>query len=210
MTSERTFDLPDGRLMKANLLAIYDAATPAERDTGEQWYSVAYTFARGLGARYKRTTAEAAGIIAALSPGCSWERNMALADMMMQRGDCRHSYGAPINKARAIWTGASPGAVLKGPKERNFYGNILEPDSADFLTIDRHAVSILMGRKVESLPQRKGYYERCARIYTEVAFDLHIYTPNQLQATTWLAWRRLNPAARWAKRMHPQLDLDWE
>lgn len=196
----KPFDLPDHATMAANLAATLADATRAEQDTGLAWYDTAHTFTIGLADRYDLPLEHAAGIIAALSPGCDWERNLTLADTMAATGDCRHPFGNAIRKARAIWTGALPSETLGGDKVRNFFCNILAPGCIGPVTIDRHAVSVLVGHKVEGLPSRKGYYERCAKVYREAAAQAGL-APHQVQAISWLAWRRNNPALRWAGKM---------
>ncbi|HEV2122944.1 MAG TPA: hypothetical protein VGW38_09235 [Chloroflexota bacterium] len=186
----KPFDLPDHDTMRANLYATLRRATPAELDTGEAWYDVANTFAWGLAEKHDLSPHYAAGIIAALSPGCEWERNLALAQRMAERGDCRHPYGNAIHKARAIWSGTHPEQVLGGDKVRSFYKNITTPWIEGPVTIDRHAVSCLVGRKVEGVPQRKGYYERLADVFRDVAAELG-RPAHVVQAQAWLAWRRL-------------------
>lgn len=191
----RVFDLPDHETMANNLRAVLADATQAEQDTGEAWYDVAHSFCVGLGERYALGTVSAAGILAALSPGCEWERNLALAERMASAGDCKHPFGNAIHKARAIWTGNLPSRVLGGPKVRSFFCNILRPDLAGPVTIDRHAVSALVGHKVEGIPERKGYYERCAEVFRTVAAERG-ELPHVTQAVAWLAWRRLHPNPR--------------
>lgn len=186
----KPFDLPDHDTMRANLYATLRRATLAELDTGEAWYDVAHSFSRGLAEKNDLTIDHGVGIVAALSPGCEWLRNLALAERMASHGDCRHPYGDAIHKARAIWTGTHPEAVLGGDKVRSFYRNILVPELDGPVTIDRHAVSCLVGRKVEGVPQRKGYYERLADVFRDVAAELG-RPAHVVQAQAWLAWRRL-------------------
>lgn len=68
--------------------------------------------------------------------------------------------------------------------------NILQPNNTSVVTIDRHAISIALGRvstqKEQSLT--KNQYEFFVQCYVWTAEQLGI-TPSELQGRTWSAWR---------------------
>ncbi len=158
-------------------------------------------------ARYGCLVPETAcGVYAALSPNNSEESNME--DMIRavscfrdptSRLDERwagltvHTYGANKLKAKRILEGESPDAVLKGLKTWNFYHNILEPESSEYVTVDGHMVNIWNGARVpldEAGISRLEYRIVVAGV-VELAERVGI-RPCQLQSILWIAWRRLH------------------
>jgi len=93
-----------------NIKAIYQLATLTEQQDGITWYPNAYQIALNLAERYEITTAQAIGVIAALSPRNRWERNVEDAESLIaafQAGGAEQAqltkvctFGA--NKAKAV------------------------------------------------------------------------------------------------------------
>jgi len=84
--------------------------------------------------------------------------------------------------------------AVNGMKTRAFAENILDPEGDHRVVIDRHAWNITQGERIivnKSGPKvtPKRYRDAAAK-YRAIAKDLGI-RPNQLQAITWLTWRRL-------------------
>lgn len=114
-----------------NLRACYLRATPEDIYTGRTWYAVANHHAKVLAEKYGLPISATAGIIAALSPGSQWERNLTDAETFCQewRGGARGrklpalgSYGfANVVKAGRCAAGEDPLSVLGGLKVRAFY-----------------------------------------------------------------------------------------
>lgn len=179
--------------------AVYGQATDQEVRAGLLWYECARMEAETLAQAHGVTVRTAVGIVAALSPGCPWDRNIPLAATMLATGDCAHPYGDAIRKARRILNGEDPTHVLKGRKVRSFYHNILYPATSQAVTIDRHALAIVtateQGKRGASVIdykwlKRPGAYQMVAACYRTVARELDML-PSELQAITWLVWRRL-------------------
>ena len=66
-----------------NIKAVYQLATLTEQQDGISWYPNARQIARDLADRHGIHPAEAAGVIAALSPRNRWERNVEDADRLI-------------------------------------------------------------------------------------------------------------------------------
>lgn len=184
--------LPDSATMVDNILAIYREASPAELVEGAGWYAEASDFARELSEVNDITYRQACGIIAALSPQTSWDRNVELAARFAATGECEH-FSDALAKAKAIRKGADPADVLRGRKVRSFFANIYRPNTSGAITVDRHAVSIALGynwHPAEKVLERMGAYTMVASAYRTAARILGI-APQQVQAITWLAWRRV-------------------
>jgi len=150
------------------------------------------------------TLEQAAGVIASLSPGCQWGRNLQDADQLIaahvawKRLPNVGSYGRRnIVKARKILDGDSPFDVLPetGPKTRAFYSLIVNPANATTVCIDRHAKAVAVNRVGSGVDRtnvvRASEYEFYAWHYRAIAERLGLLS-HQLQAVTWVCWRRLH------------------
>lgn len=174
-----------------NIRRSFLLASPGEVADGMFWYPTAHTFATGLATKHGITVAQAAGIVAALSPQVSWERNLVLAETLCELRTAK-TLGASVYKALAILDGADPLDVLGGPKVRAFYACILEPNTALTVCIDRHAYDVAVGQvtgdKARGSLERVGEYGRIADAYRTVANEFGVM-PHQVQAVTWVSWR---------------------
>ena len=179
-----------------NVTRVFRAATPAEVESGAEWYRDTREVARAMGETYGTSLAQAAGIIAALSPLKSWGANVNLAHRFMAAGGLHTGYlSGGLSKARAILKGDHPLDVLGGLKVRNFYLSIIT-SGAEGVCVDRHAYSVAVGTRVVGVPSLsvKRYdavaerYRRAAKVLSrEYGTDL---TPAQVQSVTWSLWRR--------------------
>lgn len=165
-----------------------DAVTPDEHQEGMQWYEDAYGVACML------TPADpsmGAGILAALSPNTSWPQNVRRAMTLVDTGTVG-AFPDSVSKAQRILAGESPLDVLGGNKVRSFYTDIMGLPN-ESVTIDRHAIDISVGRPLSNGERanmlKAGGYARLARFYTTVAREYDV-TPSQLQAITWVHWRK--------------------
>lgn len=176
-----------------NILSVYALATAAERREGMNWYVSAYALAMSL---TPNNPEMGAGIIAALSPMTSWPENIKKARILVETGTV---YGLTANtvKAQRILAGENPRDVLpKGRKTYAFFCNIIGENSLDTVTIDRHAYDIARFEVSTDNNRRIGVkvYREMAQAYLDAAASLGI-TGAQLQAITWVAWRRRFAAA---------------
>ena len=148
-----------------------------------------------------------AAVIAALSPNNRWERNLRDADNLIGAyilggySDAvkvkSSTYGLNKAKALEILEGAAPLEVLGGLKVRAFYGCIMGDDA---VCVDGHAYAIWKGERISTSSTPKI----SAKLYASISADYAKatdtvnsvlggqYKPFQIQAITWLAWRRLN------------------
>lgn len=197
-----------------NLRACYLRATPEDIEAGKDWYWQGFDKAMELAEEYGFTkkavhpqtgfddVSATAGIIAALSPGSQWERNLTDAETFCQewRGGARGrklpalgSYGfANVVKAGRCAAGEDPLSVLGGLKVRAFYACLINPDDPDAVCLDRHAKSAAYGRKLldrESVVS-VSEYDWLAEHFRREARRAGLL-PNQFQAICWVVWRRL-------------------
>lgn len=201
MISYKNFNLDK---MTDNINSIYQLASDAEIADGRSWYRLAYRFSQTLADKHDLSLPVVVGIIAALSPETSWTQNIIDAENLITLGDNCTVSTYPNNKLKAL-------GILYGDicpidrfvadsrynwrKTAAFFQNILRPDDTTTVTIDRHAARIAHDYYITaddaiyySNTVRK--YETTAKSYKILASDLNIL-PQQLQAITWLTYRRL-------------------
>lgn len=153
-----------------------------------------------------------ASVVAVLSPQTEWRTNKAKADYAVNcviKGDpVVGHYGVQCAKVVKLFQyfllnrgdAFSNEDVLKiiskpvAKKTRHFYLNIISDSSV--VTVDGHAKSIADNGtdrvSITTVSQPNGArYDAYAKAYCEVAAELGI-KPSQLQAITWLTYRRLD------------------
>ena len=198
--------LPDPDTLTANILSVYDARTAAEQVQGLRWYADAREVADEVARTAALPNRHGAGVIAALSPQTSWHANIGMALEAAVKGtadDAPHCADA-CDKATAILSGAEPSEVLGGRKVRSFYANISRPRRSGPVTIDRHAVAICLRglegadtSRFDPVPpstlERIGVYTYLASAFRGAA-DRTDLRPHEMQAVTWVTWRRLTGA----------------
>ena len=194
-----------------NIIGKYKQAPEEMLKGGHEWYSraneVAHTIGRG-------DVSKGAGIIAALSPLSTWEKNVSQAHELIKTGNVHNALRpANVEKARRIHQGEDPTSVLGGHKVTSFFHNINDPSSAEHVTIDRHAYDIAMGhpfvgagggkakRNITEGPSghtpmsedlglsAMGRYKHFAHAYKTAAGELGVDLPHKVQATTWVQHR---------------------
>ena len=185
----------------SNILAIWDRSTKADRQEGAAWYGAAHTFAVGLSETFGISVKQACGIVAALSPRVSWSENLRLAETVCATGSAK-GLRVNVGKAERILQGESPNHVLAAPigkprsgrKVRSFFSNIWLLEGSAAVTIDRHAWDIAAGAVGDDASRkgldRVGVYSLLESAYREAGERLNVH-PSTVQATTWVAWRRL-------------------
>ena len=163
-------------------------ATPAQIAQGSTWYHRAYRTAKQIAHANGHTTAQAAGVLAALSPQVTWDRAVTLASLAA-RGEYVPHFRRQTAKAQRILTGEPPLDVLSGPKVRAFFRNIVDPDRNGPVTIDRWAMRIAFGEDLnQSLLEANGMYLAVSGLFLSVGRN-HGLTGAQTQAITWVTMR---------------------
>lgn len=184
-------ELPDAATMATRIDAVYAQALESEHFDGRAWYSAAGSIARVVAGGHDISHEAGAGILAALSPQCSWDENVVRA-LAHADGEDVGATADSLSKADRLASGADAFDVLGGRKVRSFWRNIL--GQHHHVTVDRHAVAIVFGRALSDreikLLERPGPYVIIAAAYRAAA-RRHGIEASTLQAVTWLAWRRL-------------------
>ena len=184
------------------VLAVWDGADAATRGYGAEWYGNAHATAAELAARYGFTVAQAAGVIAALSPRVKWAPNVAAAEVVLSWAEdardgrpvadveslareCGGPFRANVRKATHVVALDDPLDGLNGPKERAFYRNIM--GDTDGVTVDVWATRAATYGK-QNAPKGKADYANIAQGYRRAARAAGT-TPRDLQAAVWAAYR---------------------
>lgn len=172
-----------------NIIAVYARATPDEIDNGAAWYEMAHDIALDIsgGNAY-----QGAGVISAFSPRQQWHINIRNARNAFATGIATGHTKAMCSLAQRILDGEYAMDVLKGDKQRAFCDAIATGGKSTIATIDRHAHDIAVGHCDFTDGTRKigkVLYREMSAAYAEAADSLAIST-NQLQAITWVTWRR--------------------
>lgn len=198
-----------------NILGMYSKSNLEDIKQGKIWYESARSFCLNLSDSSGYSLDQVVGVVAALSPRNRWETNKVDAVNCIRRHrqieSNLHKKGAirPLggsvgpgevsvstfnqNKLKAwrILDGESPNNVLGGPKVRAFYNNILKLEEGGHVTIDSHAINIYRAEvKVGPVITSKQYF-LIESTYKEAAYYVGLL-PHQLQAITWLAFKRIN------------------
>jgi len=190
-------ELPTFEEMRANLRATIDGSSFGAEVEGLAWYASAHSIAADMAVRHGLTVRQCAGVLAALSPQTGWAENIRLADEACGSGKASgHTFDA-CGKADRILAGEDPADVLGGRKVRSFFANIVEPGRSGAVTVDRHCVDMLVGRRGavnDRVLERPGAYVLCAAVVRSVARDLG-WRPHEVQAVAWVAWRQTHDVA---------------
>ena len=194
------------KLTYSHLLAVYFAAIDAELVNGSRWYADALEVCSNIATDCSLAIDTVAGVMAALSPNNRWERNitdcrnLCLAYCLGGYADAEQikvtTFNANKRKALNILSGQLPLSVLSGLKVRAFFECIV---GADSVCIDGHAYSIWQGERITTTSTPKispKLYAAISADYRHAAGIINqitglSYSAAQLQAITWLTWRRL-------------------
>ena len=183
-----------------NLMSILDRTPDAVVLEGKDWYRQANIFVQDLADKYKLSLYQTAAVVACLSPAVKWETNLKdaqrLIDTFYHRGYIGakaitvSTYGAQKMKAIEVLTNRLRLSPKTGPKTYNFAHNIHDPFDPNFVTIDRHAWNILEGAMNSgSVALTTKKYNLAVDVY-KVAAKSTGFLPNQIQAITWIQYRK--------------------
>lgn len=176
-----------------NILKIWNLSQPEDR---YDWYNEAYHFALSVSEVTDLNINQVCGVIAALSPRKTWEQNKIQAVQFIKTGNCGHMNAFKDKAARIIACSGNEDQILKilnGAKITSFYLNIRYPQQSINITIDRHALSICLGRWINEFDytgmtaKQYAFFSDC---YRHAAAKLAV-SPLLVQSVTWVVWRRI-------------------
>lgn len=180
--------------MERQILGYYNLATKIERASGITWYADALAECEMLASLYTLPVTTVVGMVAALSPRNRWATNVLDAEQVIVNGENAsvHTFQANLAKAVRILNGEHPTDVLRGNKVCAFY-HCLCLDETDTVCVDGHAYGVAcgFGERIQVKTVTAAAYERISTVYVNTANHLGL-EPRQLQATTWLTYRRIH------------------
>lgn len=178
-----------------NIRAYYLLSTLHERQQGLDWYDTAYRDCESLAITYDISTQVICGMVAALSPRNRWTRNITDTEQVILLGEDAvvGTFNTNKTKALKILNGASPLTVLSGNKVTAFYKCLVYRVICDDVCVDTHAYGVALGNGERLRPKNISdtKYAEISDDYRELALELGIQ-PKQLQAITWLTYRRIH------------------
>jgi hypothetical protein len=186
-------------------------ASQADIISGLEWYQRAYDLAvRFINAYDGLTMGQAVGVIAALSPNNKWERNCIDAEAMIKTWHIGGDYNLikvctfNPNKKKAIdilslesVDTEAIASILSGQKVVAFYRSIMGDKNA--VCVDGHAYAIFIGERIPTTktpsitPKLFETIQRAYQLVSKRSVELCgvELSPTQVQAITWVTYRRL-------------------
>jgi len=202
------------KTMRANtrhISGMLQLASQTDIISGLEWYQRAYDLAvRFIHAYEGLTMGQAVGVIAALSPNNKWERNCIDAEAMIKTWAIGGDYNAikvctfNKNKQKAIAILSlesvdteAIASILNGQKVVAFYRSIMGDKNA--VCVDGHAYAIFIGERIPTTktpsitPKLFETIQRAYQLVSKRSVDLCgvELSPTQVQAVTWVTYRRL-------------------
>lgn len=184
-----------------NILSVYSRADRIDLDEGMHAYVRYHESLKYYARFYSVKMPHVIGAFAALSPNNDYIKNLrSLVTLLegMRRGAQVHgctvsTYKACRDRAWCFLHGKDFLETTVGKKTRNFYLNILNPYDYEPVTIDGHMACVYVGRRMtmKEVVRSRFKYDEVAQAVRQAAYDIGIL-PNQLQATLWFTWKRIN------------------
>ena len=190
-----------------NIKAIYSLSTIQEKIDGANWYESAHKIALNLADNYGLTLQTAAGVIAALSPRNKWSRNVIDAENLIETfvRDPESAVKIKVctfnkNKEKALkilrnnqdFFTDNTREILSGPKLNEFFNCILGVE--DDVCIDGHAYCIFNGSRtsLKDVPSIGVKLRKEIKSDFRKAAAKFNISAAQMQAITWVTWRRIH------------------
>jgi len=190
-----------------NIQKVLDQATAEERAYWSSWYRDASGTVQKYATKHKLPLEIMAGVVAALSPGSRWWRNLQNADKLVtfwQAGIFKSmskldTYPAMLQKAVRILEqyrdhGTFAIEEVSTPKVSVFYNSLVDPvGTQKDLVLDGHAINVARGEKRSlkglegpTAEERKGILQAYADVAAANGLDVQ-----GLQALTWFLWKNV-------------------
>lgn len=183
-----------------NIIAVYHRADRVDLREGLAAYASYHQTMQNFAASYDADVEIVAAVFSALSPMNDYMGNMrslksvlegVKVGLPVEKIKCTTTHSNRLKAYRLAIGDAGPREVFKGKKTFAFWNNLSRPTCEKYVTVDRHALSIYEGYRVAKPNVPRNRYDGIADCYREAAKILGVI-PNQVQAVTWLTWKRIN------------------
>lgn len=170
---------------KDNIRAVLPDVIP----TGStSWYAVARRQCRAAALAHGYDVRQFTAVVAALSPGRYWTRNIRDAIAFLNGEPIPQPCGGnPLRTAMAVMLDGPDAIPSSQVKVRSFFDNLTETETSTAVTVDSHAASVWAGRRERGSVQfGESLYRKIERDYQELAAEYGVL-PHEIQAAAWVA-----------------------
>ena len=206
--------------MIENIKGVYYLSKAYEKKHGEIWYKVANKSCSAIAKKVGMHSAIVVGVLSALSPNNKWERNVIDAENMCiayksnipldEVKVCTYNANKQkaikilelIDKDKIFVDIDDIREILNGNKVKAFFDCIyLYEHNENTVCIDGHAKAIYIGEKFALSSNSSNVTNKQYRVISQAYIDATkeinesegtSYLPYQIQAITWVAWRRIH------------------
>ncbi len=191
----------------SNILEVFKQCTKEELEHGLTWYQQAKDRCQEIADKNEMPLHISVGAVSALSPTNNWEQNLKDGDLFCTTfADGGYREDVKASTYKKMWDKAwsileengdyeTTANILNGPKITDFYRCIM---GENVCVIDGHAWCIAFAdrRVMQEVPFiGKKLRVELQEAYT-IAGEQHGMTAYQMQAATWVAWRRIHGVGR--------------
>ena len=190
-------------------------------EDGRKWYPEEHALAERRAKAYHVSVAQAAGVVSATSPRCSYAINQRVTDEILDAAPkmkdpswLGHAGGGVMGAFRddglRIAMGEDIGKTLGGAKRRSFFSNIMWPGKTDAVTVDTWMMDAMMSlgmtkdqaaelarEKSKDAPSGLGMMLTADAV--RAAAKQRGMAPDEIQAAYWIALQKKaglpNPSA---------------
>ena len=205
--------------MAADVLG--NIAEQGTMEDGRRWYPEEHALAERRAKAYHVSVAQAAGVVSATSPRCSYAISQRVTDEILDAAPkmkdpswLGHAGGGVMGAFRddglRIAMGEDIGKTLGGAKRRSFYSNIMWPGKTDAVTVDTWMMDAMMSlgmtkdqagelarEKSKDAPAGLGMMLTADAV--RAAAKQRGMAPDEIQAAYWIALQKKaglpNPSA---------------
>lgn len=173
-----------------NILAEYERATTKDISVGWTWYSDMRQWCEVIAKQHGTYTHRVVGMFAVLSPMITVEQCKRATVEVLELGGTDLNYPDNVEKARQVLAGNYE--AIRGQKVQAFEEAITHPWGDSNPVIDRHAVSVYMGRAINDKQRgglaRKKVHKRISNAYRKAA-EVEGVPIHVMQAIVWESYR---------------------
>lgn len=198
-------------MIRETILEVYELADFIDRQEGMVAYWNYNRTMKLIAHQWQRPLPAVVGAFCALSPNNDYMGNLrslitllkALHLSLPETSATVSTYNACRGRAWRCLKGEDFLSFTAGPKTRNFYQSIMDPDDPQAVTIDGHMFGVWSGqrRTMKKIAEEGFNYAEVALDFRHTALYIGIL-PSQLQAVCWFAWKRIHRVV-----YNPQLGL---